>query len=288
MERAEIAPRNSKERRAALRKDAEAGVKRDNFQFLEDCYWDMLFKQDEGFRFEAQYRAEQIPDLPTVIAFNHFARPPWNRLSLSIESLSTTGDIILFSEAVTLQAQKLTDRPVVWISEDIKDRVFGITLTDRQTQLAAAFCYDSILVKKNQKSPHPDQTRPNPLKLSAQSLMEGKNLLILPEGKTSSFLKPNLLHQYDPTFPIFLRQLQKTEIPFQILPVSVYARGKIFYTISGESIYPFGQPHEVAQKVMEAIAQNLPKEFRGPYGQIPKEPQPANDPKRQYPVSKRQ
>lgn len=266
-------PKSSSELRSHIRNDARLGRKRDLGQ---DCQLDVSLLRQKGYSFEVDYDCESIPDLPTVFALNHYSRPIWIR-----RTSTTTSDVILFTEAATVQAEQLTNRAPVFIMQvDVSDKLLKvIPSVDRQTQLAAALVYDVIKVKKKLKGKKskPDNQY-NPLKESALSISQGKNLFVIPEGKSNGILQQNTLQQYDRSFPIFIRQLMLEVTPFQIVPVSVYARGKNFYARFGNPIRPEGSPQEIAKNVMVAIAGGLPVSLRGVYQEEATQQKPFTTP----------
>lgn len=206
------------------------------------------YLKNNKIKYEINVHPGKIENIPTLIAANHHTRP-----LIARNSSFTTVDSIITTSLISLAANKLTSRKLIWIvKNDLKSNIFFFNLKARKTQLAAIDVYDFVGIGKG----YPFGQK----KKWLNSLNSGFNIAFYPEAKTSTKLK-----RAKPAFAEIINYLQEENITFQILPVTVYEKRKVFYVTVANPISSIGHPPDLVQETMLAIATNLPKKLRGYY-----------------------
>lgn len=201
-----------------------------------------------GVKYEFLNQLRQIPDKPTIIVSNHFARPLLFR-----KSLFTTHESIITSAIIAKSIEKLSKRPLTCtVKNDLLTNIFFLSVKTRKVQLAAIDAYDFIGVFKN----YPFGS----VQKWVNALKQGINILTYPEGVVSTTMKKS-----KPGFAIILAELNKRGIDYQILPLAIWSQGGKFVLKQSTIIKKSTNTTLLANLSILEIAALLPGNLRGYY-----------------------
>ena len=256
MERTTEMPRTIKEQDELILASGLRGEKRSQ---LEDAKTRELILKTQGFEILSNLPEKGIDDEPSLVAANHYIRPPMARRDVSTSrDIATSGALI--ATAVTLFSQ----RDILFVQDgEINDKIMGFSCLDRKTQIAFMSVYDFIPAYKD---PTKNSTTARRI---LGALKKGQNVAIYPEGTVdlrtrkgiSYLMRPDRLREFNPNFEILLNLVLKGG--FQVIPVSVYSVGKDYHVTLHESISAFCP--NVAEEVITRIRSGLPRRLHGFY-----------------------
>lgn len=247
---AAVAPASERELYHQILDSARLGTIGGRRDLEQDMRW---YCQLKDIRIESSSHNKPDPEIPLIIAPNHYAERLYSKTSDAFRDVVVT--------TLACIDQGLSETNTAWFIKRLPIYPVGFGMLVRQVQNASVVTYGSIPVEvKGGKIANRDEMT----KQYLEAKKRGDNIGFFPEQKPTK-----VLQKYHPDYIkllSFLEQLYPQG--FQILPVAIFNDDRQIRVNFGPVIHAVvgDDKKYVADKTMLTIAQNLPSRLRGPWG----------------------